>query len=225
MPDNNTELLAAIDNYIISGGDTNPNSDSALLYGFPIGTWCVGDVQDFSFAFQSYTEFNEALNDWNTSSATDMSFMFENAESFNQPLDNWDVRYVTLGCLGFVKLTRILTHVIPLQHLHHADKSIPWSPCLLPPSPLIKIFPGKTYSAKRCLCLYLFRTCTSNQLVSFSRTSFYSWLVESLRTAVRYKSERIGSFAIVFHGVISHAASFLFPNRCLRSWKRPSLIR
>lgn len=92
LPNDNAVLRAAITDYIESGGNLNPNSDAAMRYGFPIGTWCVDNVEDFSFAFQGFTEFDESLENWNTESAVDMSFMFVNAEAYNQPMANWDVR-------------------------------------------------------------------------------------------------------------------------------------
>ena len=36
----------------------------ATTYGWPIGTWCVENVQDFSGIFEGAIGFNEPLNEW-----------------------------------------------------------------------------------------------------------------------------------------------------------------
>ncbi|KAG7340999.1 fibronectin domain containing protein [Nitzschia inconspicua] len=66
----------------------------ACTYGFPIGTWDVSKVTDFSMAFYN-SNFNEPINDWNTSNATTMVCMFRGAHVFNQNIGSWNVSNVT----------------------------------------------------------------------------------------------------------------------------------
>ena len=43
------------------------NSSTTLIattYGWPIGSWCVGNVKDFSGIFEGAIGFNEPLNTW-----------------------------------------------------------------------------------------------------------------------------------------------------------------
>lgn len=80
----NTELLEAVDNYLLdpTGGLTEE------MYG-PIGDWCVGLISNFSFVFSSRRNpaaatFNEDISRWDTRGAITMQQMFDGAQSFNQ---------------------------------------------------------------------------------------------------------------------------------------------
>ena len=68
----------------------------ASKYGWPISTWCVSHIEDFSnlFTVQHHRFFDEPLEDWDMSSATDLSGMFQNCHWFNQPLRQWDTSSV-----------------------------------------------------------------------------------------------------------------------------------
>ena len=90
------ELRSAVDVYL-----SNSRSDSvaAKMYGWPIGTWDVSQVEDFSGLFSLHRnhqvgKFNENIGDWDVSRATDMSEMFSGATSFNQNLNRWDTAKV-----------------------------------------------------------------------------------------------------------------------------------
>jgi len=75
-----------------------PNNKDCLIgqtYGWPMNSWCVGNVKDMSSLFSNMDTFNEDINGWNTSSVTDMSDMFEYASSFNRNLSNFDTSSVT----------------------------------------------------------------------------------------------------------------------------------
>ena len=63
-------------------------------YGWPIGTWCVGEVTDMHFLFVDKTDFNEDISEWDTSSCEDFYEMFSYAKSFNGDLGKWDVSKV-----------------------------------------------------------------------------------------------------------------------------------
>ena len=72
------ELRTAVDKYF---DDPSPGTDVATKYGWPIGNWCVDQVEDFSHVFSNARNdaaqgFNEDLTNWCTCSATDMSYMF-----------------------------------------------------------------------------------------------------------------------------------------------------
>ena len=71
------------------------NSSAALEFGYPIGSWNVSQVVDFSLAFSGAASFNEDLSLWITSRAQNFSFMFEGAQTFNQPIGEWFVSGVT----------------------------------------------------------------------------------------------------------------------------------
>mmetsp|Transcript_13615 Transcript_13615/g.26134 ORF Transcript_13615/g.26134 Transcript_13615/m.26134 type:complete len:373 (+) Transcript_13615:122-1240(+) len=66
----------------------------ATTYGWPIGTWCVENVQDFSGIFEGASGFNEPLNEWDVSNAESMPRMFFAAVDFNQPLNLWNTSQV-----------------------------------------------------------------------------------------------------------------------------------
>lgn len=94
------ELRDAVDQYL-----EDPSKDSAVAqkYGWPIGTWCVRDIADFSYMFDSNRNiravtFNEDLSGWVTTCARDMSYMFAGATSFNGDVSNFQtgrVLYMT----------------------------------------------------------------------------------------------------------------------------------
>ena len=71
------------------------NSSAAFEYGYPIGSWNVSQIVDFSFAFSQQESFNEDISFWDTSNARNFSFMFEGAQAFNQPIGEWIVSRVT----------------------------------------------------------------------------------------------------------------------------------
>jgi surface protein len=94
---NRDELVAAVDDYVEA--DDPSQSGSALLYGYPMATWCVDHVTDFSTVFSAYRqprmeEFNEDLSAWKTSSAINMIAMFDGCANFNGDIDSWDVSNV-----------------------------------------------------------------------------------------------------------------------------------
>jgi surface protein len=101
---NATELRAAVTEYL---ADPASESGVAVQYGYPIGTWCVGAVDNLQGLFQDATTFNEDLSDWDTSLVTSMQSMFSGCAQFNQPLNSWNVSSVQAmgdlfqGCASF----------------------------------------------------------------------------------------------------------------------------
>ena len=84
------ELFQAVDAYFENG----TSSHAVQQYGYPIGSWDVSHVTNFSYTFAierniKAGDFNEDIGQWNTSSAVSMSYMFAGARSFNQSLSSW----------------------------------------------------------------------------------------------------------------------------------------
>jgi hypothetical protein len=85
------ELRDAVDAYL---DDPSASSTVATTYGYPIGTWCVRYIQDFSDLFANMRNpkaenFNEDLSGWVTVNARDMSFMFAGAHAFDGDVSNF----------------------------------------------------------------------------------------------------------------------------------------
>jgi surface protein len=72
--ESNMELRSAVINYTTL--DNSLTGPTATTYGYPLASWCVDDVTDFSGIFQDLAEFNEyQLSNWTVSNAVDMSNM------------------------------------------------------------------------------------------------------------------------------------------------------
>ena len=82
-------LYNAVRAYVDQDCSNNKVCEIAQVYGWPMNSWCVGNVEDMSYLFSEMYTFNEDINGWDTSSATDMSYMFAGASSFNQDLCSW----------------------------------------------------------------------------------------------------------------------------------------
>jgi len=89
-----SELKAAVDQYVDEEDCAN-NDGCAVgqMYGWPIGTWCVGNVTDTSELFMG-SSFNGDISKWNVSSVTDMGRMFDGS-GFNSDISEWSVSSVT----------------------------------------------------------------------------------------------------------------------------------
>ena len=107
-----SELYDAVDIYIeySKPNSTTKPKDSAILqqYGYPIGTWDVSHISDFSFIFDARRDpdfsfdkndysspFDADLSGWNVLAATTMHAMFSYANSFTSNLTSWDTSKVT----------------------------------------------------------------------------------------------------------------------------------
>jgi len=96
------ELDAAVERYIQSGcgkaeavkANVSCIGDSEL-YGWPMGSWCFGDVTDMSSLFEGRDVFNEDISGWNVGHVTNMNRMFFGATSFSGNVASWDVSSVT----------------------------------------------------------------------------------------------------------------------------------
>jgi hypothetical protein len=98
--DSTEQLDAAVLAYLKNPA---PDSHVAHEYGYPIGSWCVGNITSFANVFSLrgkdlqhlYEEFNEPLDGWDTSSAVSLEAMFDGAQAFNQDISMWNVSQVT----------------------------------------------------------------------------------------------------------------------------------
>jgi surface protein len=96
---NTHELYTAVDEYLAA---ENPETTAvAELYGYPVGTWDVSGITDFSHVFDATFRnsdaafFNEDVSQWDVSSATTMEQMFDGATAFNGDISRWNTSSVT----------------------------------------------------------------------------------------------------------------------------------
>ena len=95
-------LFLAVRDYVSQDCANNNNCTVAQTYGWPMNSWCVGNVTDMSYLFSymssdmSYSPlskemdtFNEDISGWDTSSVIDMSGIFRGSASFNGDLSLW----------------------------------------------------------------------------------------------------------------------------------------
>jgi len=88
-------LYTAVRSYINQDCAINQQCEIAQVYGWPMNSWCVGNVKDMSRLFYNMETFNEDINGWNTSSVIHMIEMFHGANSFNGDVLNFDTTSVT----------------------------------------------------------------------------------------------------------------------------------
>jgi len=88
-------LYRAVRSYVDQDCVNNTKCIIAQTYGWPINSWCVGNVADMSYLFDDMDTFNEDINGWNTSSVTSVRGMFQGATSFNGDVSNFDTSSVT----------------------------------------------------------------------------------------------------------------------------------
>lgn len=99
--DNGSELRGAVLDYF----NEEKGKEIIATYGFPMGSWDVSRVIDFSGLFYNNREFNEDISAWDTSRATSMNQMFEGAHAFNTDISMWDVSNV-VDMSGMFRHTR-----------------------------------------------------------------------------------------------------------------------
>jgi len=102
------QLYEAFDEYIESSD--RENTVAARTFGYPVGSWNVSLLTDFSRLFDTNRDlafvwdrnpstaardFNEDLTGWNVSAAETTFAMFFGADAFDQNLTAWDVSRVT----------------------------------------------------------------------------------------------------------------------------------
>ena len=68
-------LYNAVRSYVSQDCRSNKECSIGQTYGWPMNSWCVGNVTDMSELFHNMNTFNEDISDWNTSSVTSMNRM------------------------------------------------------------------------------------------------------------------------------------------------------
>ncbi|KAL7451091.1 hypothetical protein ACHAWC_002932 [Mediolabrus comicus] len=75
----------------------NPAKCDGLVkvkYGWPMNTWCTGEVDNMELLFVGKRDFNEDISEWDTSKVTNLYETFSYAESFTGDISKWDVSNV-----------------------------------------------------------------------------------------------------------------------------------
>jgi len=98
-------LYNAVRSYVNQDCANNKECDIAQVYGWPMNSWCVGNVKDMSYLFSYMETFNEDINGWDTSSVIDMYNMFFDAIAFNGDVSNFDTSSVTSMAFMFLGAT------------------------------------------------------------------------------------------------------------------------
>ena len=125
-PDSNpNELKQAVDDYI-DGNCFDVNNDCAVIatYGWPINSWCVGNITDMSELFYWRVNFDESISDWDTSRVTDMTGMMRGAQSFSGNISMWNTSSVEDmgGMFRIVQLERNVEKIIRRRRRRRARR-------------------------------------------------------------------------------------------------------
>ena len=88
-------LYQAVRDYMSQDCPNNNNCTVGQTYGWPMNSWCVGNVTDMSWLFYDMDTFNGDLSSWDTSNVESMWNMFDGATSFNNDLSAWNTSSVT----------------------------------------------------------------------------------------------------------------------------------
>mmetsp|Transcript_23315 Transcript_23315/g.44211 ORF Transcript_23315/g.44211 Transcript_23315/m.44211 type:complete len:757 (+) Transcript_23315:67-2337(+) len=95
--DNKEQLRDAINLYTSQSGCLHDGTycDIGRTYGYPMNSWCVGQITDMSEIFRNDETFDQDISGWDVSSVTDMFFMFGSAQAFSSDLSGWNTSSVT----------------------------------------------------------------------------------------------------------------------------------
>jgi surface protein len=113
------ELYFIVDQYL---ADSRVGTVVAQVYGWPIRTWCVSNIQDFSELFFCSTSqctrsitrsFNEDIGEWDMRRATNLTSMFRRADSFDQDISLWNTSSVTT----MESMFQLFQQCLPLGYL------------------------------------------------------------------------------------------------------------
>lgn len=92
------ELREAVQAYLLLDSQNSNNNETSLAqtYGWPIGAWCVSQIEDFSRVFKGASSFTEDIGDWDMSSAVVLEEMFADATYYRgDGIARWNVARVT----------------------------------------------------------------------------------------------------------------------------------
>ena len=92
-------LFEAVRDYYAQDCDSNSTCEIGQVWGYPIGSWCVGSVVNMNGLFNGFmstlpNNITSDLSGWDTSSVTTMKYMFSGQTLFNGNLSLWDVSHV-----------------------------------------------------------------------------------------------------------------------------------
>ena len=76
------------------GSSNNECNITNIIYGYPMNSWCIGNVTSLRYLFSVKQTFNEDISGWDTSSVTSMEGTESSLFSGNQ-LETWNVSSVT----------------------------------------------------------------------------------------------------------------------------------
>ena len=91
------ELYSAVRKFHQDGCSNSNNCNNLIVkkYGWPMGSWCVSNVNSMNLMFVALADFNDDISTWDTSKVTDMSYMFYNARTFKRNLSLLNTSKVT----------------------------------------------------------------------------------------------------------------------------------
>jgi len=91
------ELKSAVDEFIDGDcGDSNNKLCDVTTYGYPMNSWCIGNVTSLRYLFSVKPTFNEDISGWDTSRVTSMEGTFSGASLFSgNQIGSWNVSSVT----------------------------------------------------------------------------------------------------------------------------------
>ena len=116
-------LYQAVRDYVSQDCANNINCAVAQTYGWPMNSWCVGNVTDMSYLFQYMDTFNEDISGWNTSNVTRMYRMFREATSFNGDLSSWNTSSVeTMQSMFSVVIESFSILITERKFMHKLQK-------------------------------------------------------------------------------------------------------
>mmetsp|Transcript_26012 Transcript_26012/g.54262 ORF Transcript_26012/g.54262 Transcript_26012/m.54262 type:complete len:388 (+) Transcript_26012:2-1165(+) len=95
--DNKEQLRDAINLYTSQSGCLHgaTNCDIGRTYGYPMNSWCIGQMTDMSELFRNDGTFDQDISGWDVSSVTNMVLMFANTQAFSSDLSGWNTSSVT----------------------------------------------------------------------------------------------------------------------------------
>jgi len=92
------ELKLAVDEFIDGdcGSSNNECNITNIIYGYPMNSWCIGNVTSLRYLFSVKQTFNEDISGWDTSRVTSMEGTFSGASLFSgNQIEFWNVSSVT----------------------------------------------------------------------------------------------------------------------------------
>lgn len=101
------ELKSAVDRYEDQRCAVNTyGCEVVRTYGWPMNSWCVGNVTDMSYLFAKHRYFNGNISEWDTSRVTTMEGMFKGCKFFSGDISRWNTSSVTSMYSMFAKVRK-----------------------------------------------------------------------------------------------------------------------